>query len=208
LLVSLSSLEEHSLLRQLVVNLRGLSGCRRLRLQPPYSLVALRARVLPALPLQPGRLPSGLMCAFVIARATHTLLDLATLSNQRPLCSMIAFDNHFRRGRQPVRLFGALVPRGVSVLFYSVRMAPDQYEPHSRLRANRLMPTLAAMLRTIETLFPAHRLLLASCLPCGPRTANCIGKRRLTSLDLATERATIKGSRPHSARGLVARASI
>ena len=29
------------------------------------------------LPLQPGRLPSGLMCAFVIARATHTLLDLA-----------------------------------------------------------------------------------------------------------------------------------
>ena len=160
------------------------------------------------LPLQPGRLPSGLTCAFVIARATHTLLDLATLSNQRPLCSMTAFDNHFRRGRQPVRLFGALVPRGVSVLFYSVRMAPDQYEPHSRLRANRLMPTLAAMLRTIETLFPAHRLLLASCLPCGPRTANCIGKRRLTSLDLATERATIKGSRPHSARGLVARASI
>jgi hypothetical protein len=29
------------------------------------------------LPLQPGRLPSGLMCAFVIACATHTLLDLA-----------------------------------------------------------------------------------------------------------------------------------
>jgi hypothetical protein len=62
------------------------------------------------------------------------------------------------------------------------------------------MPTLAAMLRTIETLFPAHRLLLASCLPCGPRTANCIGKRRLTSLDLATERATIK-SPVHAERG-------
>ena len=61
----------------MVINLQGLSGCRRFRLQPPYSLVALRARVLPALPLQPGRLPSGLMCAFVIARATHTLLDLA-----------------------------------------------------------------------------------------------------------------------------------
>jgi hypothetical protein len=96
------------------------------------------------LPLQPGRLPSGLMCAFVIARATHTLLDLATLSNQRPLRSMTAFDSHFRRGRQPVRLFGALVPRGVSVLFYLVQMVPGQYEPLSGLRANRLMPTLAA----------------------------------------------------------------
>ena len=91
---------------------------------------------------------------------------------------MAVFDDHVRRSRQPVRLFGALVPRGVSVLFYSVRMAPDQYEPHSRLRANRLMPTLAAMLRTIETLFPAHRLLLASCLPCGLRTASCIRANR------------------------------
>ena len=50
LLVSLSQLEEHSLLRQLVINLRGLSGCRRFRLQPPYSLVAHRTRVLPAYP--------------------------------------------------------------------------------------------------------------------------------------------------------------
>jgi hypothetical protein len=163
--------------------------------------VALRARVLPALPLQPGRLPSGLMCAFVIARATHTLLDLATLSNQRPLCSMIAFDNHFRRGRQPVRLFGALVPRGVSVLFYSVRMAPDQYEPHSGLRANRLMPTLCCRCTGLSR---RYSLLIAYCrrpvCHAGhvPRTAS--GKHRLTAQDLATEEATIK-SPVHAERG-------
>ena len=58
------------------------------------------------LPLQPGRLPSGLMCAFVIARATHTLLDLATLSNQRSLRSMTVLGNHFRRDRHAVRLIG------------------------------------------------------------------------------------------------------
>ena len=195
----------------MVINLRGLSDCRRFRLQPPYSLVALRTRVLPALPLQPGRLPSGLMCAFVIARATHTLLDLATLSNQRPLCSMTAFDNHFRRGRQPVRLFGALVPRGVSVLFYLVQMVPNQYEPHSRLRANRLMPALTAMLRAIETLLPTHRLLLASCLPCGLRTANCIGKRRLCYSSILLRSVRVSKALVHAqrvARGLVVRASI
>lgn len=128
------------------------------------------------LPLQPGRLPSGLMCAFVIACATHTLLDLATLSNQRPLCSMIAFDNHFRRGRQPVRLFGALVPRGVSVLFYSVRMAPDQYEPHSGLRANRLMPTLAADVQDYR-----------DAIPCSSFTAGVLSAMRATNRELHWE---------------------
>jgi len=116
------------------------------------------------------------MCAFVIACATHTLLDLATLSNQRPLCSMTAFDNHFRRGRRPVRLFGALVPRGVSVLFYLVQMAPGQYEPHSGLRANRLMPTLAADVQDYR-----------DAIPCSSFTTGVLSAMRVTYRELHRE---------------------
>jgi hypothetical protein len=46
------------------------------------------------------------------------------------------------------------------------------------LRANRLMPTLGASVQAIETVLPGHRLLMASCLPCGPRSANCIRTNR------------------------------
>jgi hypothetical protein len=86
---------------------------------------------------------------------------------------MTAFDNHFRRGRQPVRLFGALVPRGVSVLFYLVQMVPGQYEPHSRLRANRLMPTLAADVQDYR-----------DAIPCSSFTAGVLSAMRVTFREL------------------------
>jgi len=46
------------------------------------------------------------------------------------------------------------------------------------LRANRLMPTLGASVQAIETLLPERRLLLASSMPYGPCTANCIRTNR------------------------------
>ena len=89
---------------------------------------------------------------------------------------MVVLDNHARRSRQPVRLFGALVPRGVSVLFYLVQMVPDQYEPHSGLRANRLMPTLAADVQDYR-----------DAIPCSSFTTGALSAMRVMYRELHRE---------------------
>ena len=68
------------------------------------------------------------------------------------------------------------MPRGVSVLFYLVQMVLGQYEPHSGLKANRLMPTLAADVQDYR-----------DAIPCSSFTAGVLSAMRVTFRELHWE---------------------
>ena len=128
------------------------------------------------LPLQPGRLPSGLMCAFVIACATHTLLDLARCLISALYASWLYLTITFVEADNQSVCSARWCRGGVSVLFYLVQMAPGQYEPHSGLRANRLMPTLAADVQDYR-----------DAIPCSSFTTGVLSAMRVTYRELHRE---------------------